>query len=75
MSSTPGVGGLTPSAGRRTIVPSDADEEEDTGFRLILCPPLFVPFASSSSPGSLCLTGLTVGMVASDCLASDCRAS
>ena len=71
----PGVGGLTPSTGRRTIVPSDADEEEDTGFRFIFCPLSFVVLASSSSPGSLCLTGMMAGMVASNSLASDCEAS
>ena len=67
--STPGVGGLKWSMGRTMTVPLDDDEE--TGFRGILRSAFKGAGINSSSVGSLCLTGRIVGMVASNCFASD----
>ena len=71
VSSIPGVGGLTTLAGRRTIVPSDDDDEDDkigfllmTGCSKAAVAGLFLPFSS------LFLIDLIGGIVASDCWAS-----
>ena len=67
VSSTPGVGGLISSIGRRMIVPSE--DALDTGFLLTVLS-LLIAIAGSPSTGYLFLIGLSGGMVASACTAS-----